>query len=131
MNHQLITRNLTFLPRSGDGASIQRKLFISIGPIRLAERPSPVGSYECTVTTGPSPLIPTVVSGRDPIGTLITALGAVEGHCQMLNVLGELRLEDGTPYDPELDGLKIIEKRIWASGFRPPFLDVIGGNSSG
>ena len=131
MDNQLIVRKLTFRPRTADGAGEMRELFVSLGVISLSAAQSPVGPYECIVTTGPSPLFPTSVFGRDPVGALIAALGAVESYCQMLSALGELWLEDGTPFDLELDGLKIVEKRIWAKGFIPPFLTARGdGNSS-
>jgi hypothetical protein len=119
----IATRKMTLRPNGGDDFASAQPIWVSIGPVESFDPASTVKKFRCVVTTGPSPLVPNELYASDPISVLIAALGAVESFCQMLSCMGELTLECGRKYDPDVDSVRSLSKRLWEPGFIPPFLD--------
>ncbi|MDB5936368.1 MAG: hypothetical protein JWQ01_3712 [Massilia sp.] len=113
---------MKFRVKTQSGLGELKAITVTIGQIEKSESSVPFANFRCVVTTGPSPIVSNEVSGRDTVGTLIAALGAVNAYCQMLHHIGELRLESGELYDPDADGIQGICKRAQRVAFPPSFV---------
>ncbi|MYN10114.1 hypothetical protein [Pseudoduganella aquatica] len=94
---------------------------IKVGVVELCEHSDPYFRY-CAILNLDNQFGDMPIFGHDQISTLISVMSRISTYCDALAELGEVKLESGKMYDPELHGIAGQCKRLASLAASGPLL---------